>query len=97
MKKISLEDATAKLLEGKLLKENSLNYEDYICLKFDESSNSMTIYFFDRSLTYGDLDQIKSICDSGDYDSYEDRIEAIDEIAHIVSSINIDSDDVIYV
>lgn len=102
MKKISLEDATAKLLEGKSLKteSGSFAYEDYIGVK-NSDGDWITIIFFDHAITYGESDEIGKLLQrikdgEVDYD-IEDFEDAIKEnIDGVVGSINLDESDIFY-
>ena len=58
--KISLEEATAKALEGKLTESNSNSFKDYIILK-DYEGGWMELFFFNKELTNGDLERIDKI------------------------------------
>ena len=102
MKKISLEEATAKLLEGKSLKteSDSFSYEDYIGVKTSDG-DWVTIIFFDHALTYGESDRIGELLQkikegTIDYE-LEDFEDAIKENMNgVVGSINLDESDIFY-
>lgn len=106
----NLEEATAKALEGKLnkdsinkksliekiLKEDALNYEDYICIETDD--NEFDLFFFDHYLTHGEVDRLTTALNNWKYDldSKDDFIdEVISKEIPFVKHIQLDDDDII--
>lgn len=104
MGKLNLEEATMKALEGKLHKKiesNNINYEDFIAIKEDNEYDSLEIFFFDHSLTRGEMDRIESAIDNvrngdSDYD-FSDIGDAINEVVPYIKSLTIDNANIIYV
>ena len=99
MKKISLEEATTKLLEGKSLKteSGSLIYEDYIGIKIAGGDYTIII-FFDHYLTRNESAVIKSLLQEIEEDeSIDDIVAPIENtIGGVVGSISLDGSEFYY-